>query len=334
MGIKYLTRLIRDNSPDSIKHVQLHQLSGKRVGIDASLFIYQSLMNIRSGGELLTNDSDKVTSHIAGIFYKTAKYLSLDITPIYFFDGKPPIEKNDVIKSRKKKAATATESMKKCENKEDKEKLSKMSIRLTKDYIDDIKELLTKMGVTYIHIDGEAEAIASEMCRIGFIDYVVTEDMDTLTFGCPNMVRNCIDKSFKKQDTITILNLDQLLLDLEFTYEQFIELCIMCGCDYCSNIPKIGQVKSLKIMKKYGSIETFLEQNDTVEIPDGYQEKYLCAKKLFTMYHGKLNPEEMPFIESNIDIGSLMKYLINDCRLNEVKILNTIKKMQEKYSID
>ena len=96
MGIKYLTRLIRDNSPDSIKHVQLHQLSGKRVGIDASLFIYQSLMNFRSGGKLLTNSNDKVTSHIAGIFYKTSKYLSLNIIPIYFFDGKPQIKKKDV----------------------------------------------------------------------------------------------------------------------------------------------------------------------------------------------------------------------------------------------
>ena len=334
MGIKYLTRLIRDNSPESITHIQLHKLSGKRVGIDASLFIYQSLMNIRSGGELLTNDSDKVTSHIAGIFYKTAKYLSLNITPIYFFDGKPPIEKKAVIKSRKEKASIATENMKKCENKEEKEKLSKMSIRLTKEYIEDIKELLTKMGVTYIHIDGEAEAIASEMCRIGFIDYVVTEDMDTLTFGCPNMVRNCVDKSLKKQDTISVFNLDRLLIDLEFTYDQFVELCIMCGCDYCSNIPRIGQVKSLQFIKKYGSIESFLESNEKFKIPEGYVEKYQCAKKLFKMYHGKLNPSEMPFVKSDIDIGSLMKYLINDCQLNEEKILNTIKKIQEKYNSD
>ena len=42
MGIKYLTRIIREHSPDSIIHTNLHNLSGKTVGIDASLFIYQA----------------------------------------------------------------------------------------------------------------------------------------------------------------------------------------------------------------------------------------------------------------------------------------------------
>ena len=36
------------------------------------------------------------------------------------------------------------------------------------------------MGVTYIQADGEAEAYASEMCRNGSVDYVVTEDVDSL----------------------------------------------------------------------------------------------------------------------------------------------------------
>ena len=56
--------------------------------------------------------------------------------------------------------------------------------------------------------NGEAEAIASELCRIGYVDYVVTEDMDTLTFGCPNMIRNCMDKSNKRKDMISIINLN------------------------------------------------------------------------------------------------------------------------------
>ena len=45
MGIKSLTKLIKVNSPDSIETSQLHKLSGRKVAIDASLFIYQCLMN-------------------------------------------------------------------------------------------------------------------------------------------------------------------------------------------------------------------------------------------------------------------------------------------------
>ena len=64
MGIKSLTKLIKTNSPDSIETSQLYKLSGKRVAIDASLYIYQCLMNVRYNGKSLTNDNDKVTSHI------------------------------------------------------------------------------------------------------------------------------------------------------------------------------------------------------------------------------------------------------------------------------
>ena len=70
MGIKSLTKLIKTNCPDSIETSQYHKLSGKRIAIDASLYIYQCLMNVRYNGKSLTNDDDKVTSHISGIFYK------------------------------------------------------------------------------------------------------------------------------------------------------------------------------------------------------------------------------------------------------------------------
>lgn len=332
MGIKYLTRLLKEHSPDSIKHEQLHKLSGKRVAIDTSLLIYQCLMNIRRKGELMTNSKDKVTSHIYGMFFKIANYLSLNITPIFIFDGKPPDAKSEVINERKEKAETAKQKISECTTPEEKEKQDKLSIRLTKEYIDDIKTLLNHMGVSYLHIDGEAEAIASELCRIRYVDYVVTEDMDSLTFGCPNLIRNCMDKSLKRKDMVSIINLDTILHDMKLSYEQFIELCIMCGCDYCSNIPRVGPVKAYGTIQEYGTIEKFLEIDTKFKIPDNYVERYTKAIELFTMYRDKLNPSELPFVHSSLNIASLLQYLIGDCEINESKILGTIKKIQEKYN--
>ena len=61
MGIKQLTKLIKDKSPDSIQTEQYHNLSGKRVAIDASLIMYQCLLNIRNNkGEQFTNNNNKV----------------------------------------------------------------------------------------------------------------------------------------------------------------------------------------------------------------------------------------------------------------------------------
>ena len=214
MGIKSLTKLIKVNSPDSIETSQLHKLSGKKVAIDASLFIYQCLINVRYNGKSLKNRNDKVTSHISGIFYKTINYLSMNVTPIYIFDGKPPEEKNEIIKERQIKANCAKADLEKATTDEEKAKYEKQCIRLTKEHIDDIKKLLDLMGVSYLHIDGEAEAVASELCRIGYVDYVVTEDMDTLPFGCPNLIRNCLDRSQKRKDLISIIHLEKLLSDI------------------------------------------------------------------------------------------------------------------------
>ena len=106
MGIKGLTSLLKQNS-NSIETTKLYTLSGKKVAIDASVFIYQSLIVNRYNNDYLRNDNNKIISHISGIFYKTINYLSLNITPIYIFDGKPPIEKFNTIHNRNIKAKKA-----------------------------------------------------------------------------------------------------------------------------------------------------------------------------------------------------------------------------------
>ena len=84
MGIKSLTQLIKLKSNNAIEHIPLSKLSGKRVAIDASLIMYQSLINIP------TEYNGKDTGHIIGVYNKNINYLSNNITPIFIFDGHPP----------------------------------------------------------------------------------------------------------------------------------------------------------------------------------------------------------------------------------------------------
>ena len=128
------------------------------------------------------------------IFNKTIQYLSLGITPIYIFDGKPPIEKKECIQERNKKANESKEKLSSATNQQERNQLEKSSIRIKKEHIDDLKLLFNFMGVSYFHPEGEAEAFASELCRIGYVDAVVSEDMDTLAYGCPVLIRSCIDR--------------------------------------------------------------------------------------------------------------------------------------------
>ena len=330
MGIKGLTTLIKTSAPSAIQTQNLHHLTGKKVAIDASLFMYKMLINMRNANQsYLTSNNGKVVSHITGIFYKTANYLALNITPIYVFDGKPPSNKGDTIKARQERVATSKLAMEQATSEEDKNNLEKQTIRLTKEHVDDIKQLLELMGVSYVQAHGEAEAYASEMCRKGMVDYVVTEDMDTLAFGCPRMIRTCLDKSIKRKDIISIIDLDVVLQGFELTYDEFVDLCILCGCDYCENIPRVGNKTAYTLIKKHRSIESILPA--VKNIPDDYETKYKESRDLFKMYHDKLDLQQLSIHHSNWDLEKLYTFLVNDCSMSEKRVHNTFKKMKQGY---
>ena len=327
MGIKGLTSLINKHSPESIETTSLYKLSGKKVAIDTSIFLYKSLANVRHNGEYLRNNEGKVVSHIIGLFNKTIQYLSLGITPIYIFDGKPPAEKQTILDERNKKAKESKELSEKSENKEDKNKHEKNSIRIKKYHIDDLKNLFNLMGVSYIHADGEAEVYASELCRIGYVDYVVSEDMDTLASGCPKMIRSCLDRSIKRNDVVSVINLEKILEDLEINMNQFVDICILSGCDYCPvTIPKVGSVRSYNYIKNYKTIERLIESNKCSNIPQEFLDKYNISRNLLQIFKNKINIGEIQIHSSEYNKEKLTEYLHNDCSMSEKKVQNAIKK--------
>ena len=327
MGIRSLTSLIKQKSPESIETTALYSLSGKKVAIDTSIFLYKSLSNYRHNGDYLKNKEGKIVSHLVGIFYKTIQYLSFGITPIYIFDGKPPIEKKDLLIERSKKAEENKILSETVTDPEEALKHEKNSIRVKKHHIDDIKQLFDLMGVSYIHPEGEAEAYASELCRIGYVDYVVTEDMDTLVYGCPRMIRNCLDKTIKRKDVVSVINLETVLKDFNMNMEEFIDMCILCGCDYCPTIPKVGTIRSFNYIQNYKTIEKLIESKKCSNIPEEFIQKYANSRKLFEIFKDKIDINNIPIHTTSCDYDKLNNYLINDCGISEKRVENALKKI-------
>ena len=327
MGIKCLTQIIKSQSPASITHENLYKLSGQKIAVDASLVIYQNLLNT-GNRSLFKNSKGKITNHLSGLFYKIVNYLSLNIELIFIFDGKPPDMKSATILDRKKKANKAKENMKNAITKEDKDKYEKASLRITKEMVDDVKKLLDFMGVSYIHPNGEGEAYASELCRIGYVDYVLTEDMDTMVYGCPKLIRTCLDRSIKRKDIISILDYNKIIEDFNITQEQFIEFCILCGCDYCDSVPKIGNITALKLIKTYGNIENIINNTKhKYSYPENYLELFNKSKGIFQMWKDQININEIDVHKSQKNMSSLLQFLVGEIEMNEKKVQNGIKKI-------
>jgi flap endonuclease-1 len=115
------------------------------------------------------------------------------------------------------------------------EKFSKRTVKVTKKHNEDCKRLLSLMGVPVVQAPGEAEAQCAALCENHKVFAIASEDMDSLTFGARRFLRHLTDLSFKRSP-VTEFEVSKVLEELGLTMDQFIDLCILSGCDYCENI--------------------------------------------------------------------------------------------------
>ncbi|WJX63825.1 Elongation of fatty acids protein 2, variant 2 [Trifolium repens] len=338
MGIKGLTKLLADNAPKSMKENKFESYFGRKIAVDASMSIYQFLIVVgRSGTEMLTNEAGEVTSHLQGMFSRTIRLLEAGMKPVYVFDGKPPEMKNQELKKRLSKRAEATAGLSEAletDNKEDIEKFSKRTVKVTKQHNDDCKRLLRLMGVPVVEAPSEAEAQCAALCKAGkasshllCVYAVASEDMDSLTFGAPKFLRHLMDPSSKK---VPVMEFDiaKILEELNLTMDQFIDLCILSGCDYCDNIRGIGGLTALKLIRQHGSIENILENlsKERYQIPDDWP--YQEARRLFKEPDVSTDDEVLNLKWSPPDEEGLITFLVNENGFNSDRVTKAIEKIK------
>ncbi|KAJ7650420.1 flap endonuclease 1 [Roridomyces roridus] len=258
MGIKGLTGLLSEHAPASISEHEIKTLFGRKVAIDASMSIYQFLIAVRQkDGEMLTNDAGETTSHLMGFFYRTIRIVENGIKPAYVFDGKPPEMKKGVLSKRYEKRAEAKEEgeeAKEVGTTEDIDRLSRRTVKVTREHNEECRRLLQLMGIPVIVAPSEAEAQCAELARGGKVYAAGSEDMDTLTFSAPILFRHLTFSEAKKQP-ISEINLKAALEGLDMNMSQFIDLCILLGCDYLEPIRGVGPKSALKLLREHGSLK-------------------------------------------------------------------------------
>lgn len=131
------------------------------------------------------------------------------------------------------------------------ESWAKQVLDITDDHMTPIKELIDILGFSQIQASGEAETVCAFLWKIGVVNVVYSEDSDILAYG----VEHFISKIDTKSEEITYIHSPTLYRELNMTHEQFVDLCIMCGCDYNKRIYKCGPATSLKLIYEYGSLE-------------------------------------------------------------------------------
>ena len=350
MGIKNLRNILVNKCSNAIVQRKLNSYNGLIIGIDLSIFLYKYLYR--------NND------HIEGLTRLILRLLKNNIYPVFVFDGKPPKEKDETLLDRKQKReflfmkkeivelikdnpslnkVELTEEINKYiknnnesfkiqddkldlylsdnfNHEEEIDKINKKIICVKSHHIESSKNLFDTFGINYIHAPCEAESLLAVLCKKKIIDCCITEDMDILANGCQIFLKNfSADKNYVDEYC-----LEGILENLESSYDQFVDLCILCGCDYTPKIYGIGYVNAYKLIKKYNNIEGILDNIKTLtkfKVPDDFD--YKTARQLFN------NPFDYEEIKDHI-VELQMK------KPDKEKLINILKetKLHKKYFND
>merc|ERR1719517_350326 len=153
-----------------------------------------------------------------------------------------------------------------------------MTTKVTREQNEQVKKLLTLMGIPIVDAPSEAEATCAALCRDGKVFAAATEDADCLTFGTKILIRNLMAAESQKK-TIFEVTLDRALEQLNISMDQFIDFCILSGCDYCDTLKGIGPSTAIKLLLQHGSLEKVLENLDADKVPANF--KYQIARQCF-----------------------------------------------------
>jgi len=300
MGINQINPLLKRHAPEAFFTMPITMLSGKRIAIDGNNWMYTYMATARKKvikkTDIMMEEPNQVEIRrewFLGAITFILGWLAYNITPVFVFDGKHPPEKDETkSKRRDKRIALRAEidTLYEQIRKDVLERPANIIDQLRKKLInynyisaDDyelFKMIIKGIGVPCIQAVGDGERLCSVLCAEKKVAGVFSVDTDNLVYGCPLIITKFSDKcSYDeygcKIGHVECVRLDKILRGLGISHTMFVDLCIMSGCDYNTNMPGYAAIKSYNLLQKYGSIDD-LPRNFNIECL-----KHIRCRELF-----------------------------------------------------
>ena len=285
MTIKGLSEYFKKKAPNVFRQVPLAKFSKKKIAIDAYFILFK--MKAASSTEViqriyLTKENGACVPRECYVqIQRTFIVKSLEwcmrlnrekINYIFVLDGEDKLDKkmtHDKRQEQRDKTTKEIEELRKhildapdlLEVSTDKVKRLKdlyaRQITLSDDDIQLFKNTWQMLGMPYLKAVADGERVCSLLCREGKVDAVFSSDSDNMAHGAPCVIFDLIDN-----ETVKIVYQNDILNALEMTRKEFLELCIMSGCDYNTNCKKLVPYKKPKISKKKEEKEDSEEEDE------------------------------------------------------------------------
>jgi len=251
------------------KKISIGDLSGSWIAVDGFNTLYQFLSTIRQpDGTPLMDSSGRITSHLSGLLYRMTNLIESGIRVAFVFDGRPPELKAGTLAARAQmKEAAEIQLQEAIATGAESFRYAQAATRINSEILHDSIRLLDAMGIPYVQAPSEGEAQAAFMAIRGDVDYVASQDYDSLLFGAPRVVRNLAITGRRKIPRKNVyidvppevIILEEELTRLGISREQLVDIGIMCGTDYNAGLQKVGPKRALKLIREHGCLEAVLD---------------------------------------------------------------------------
>ncbi len=294
MGIRYLNRYLRETCKENIKCINVADLSGKRIAVDISIYLYK----YEAEDCLLEN-----------IYLMLSIFRKYNVIPIFIFDGKPPPEKKALLQKRKEDKEEAQEvfndlkvQLSNAESYEDKQDiinqmdiLKTQIVQMSKTKIEKVKELIRAYGATYYDAPGEADELCALLVLKKKVWACLSEDMDLFVYGCTRVLRY-----FSLMNhTIVLYYMPGMLEELKMTQQEFKDICILSGTDYNINTKGLEEdqnvnnlLSTIKYFNRFKNKKQMDKKSNTFYEWLRLETEYIADYELLLKIHSMFNVED------------------------------------------
>lgn len=215
--------------------------------------------------------------------------------------------------------------------------------------VESLKKILQRNRIDWVQAPAEAEAECAWLQRLGIVDYVVSDDSDTLVFGATKVLRSFNRVKYYDEENepvlsssdyyVTPLEMAEITKVTGLTRERLIFIAVLRGGDYSSGSEGIGitRAKELamcgttmlldlprKLMQDFGSFPDF-----ATIFGNCFVNSDVWTQVLANPYHGI--KDELDRSESLLSFTDHLNTFIN---LDAKNIFGRATKLKEQVKID
>ncbi|KAJ5594195.1 uncharacterized protein N7459_000403 [Penicillium hispanicum] len=315
MGIKGLHGLLKSIQ----KPCHLKKFSGQTLAVDAYGWLHRG--TIACSVDLVLERPTR--KHIDFVLHRVRMLLYFGVTPYLVFDGDDLPSKagteQDRHRRRQESKILGLELQRKGKMVEAYQEFQK-AVDVTPYMARQLIEELKKLNVQYVVAPYEADPQMVYLEQQGIVQGIISEDSDLLVFGAKRL----LSKLDQHGECIEINRADftacREVSLVGWSDADFRRMCILSGCDYLANIPKMGLKTAYRSIRKHRTVEKalrMLQFEGQYKVPADYlasfqqaeqtflYQRVFCpnARKLLTLTppDNGVNLEEMPFIGGDVD---------------------------------